>query len=337
MILRKRLSEPTGYLNFLLFLIPLWIFLLNALSIFDAQIRSVSSSQRALSWTVLFPLCIFFLALHMYCWRGYEGKRRKYFCAMATVLFLLLVLFGVVFLRLDQPYPPIDMKLWFEISTGLFFVLFFIHSISYESLDTTAAIFLIGLLYGIILENGGIVLGFFRETGFHIYISFLPAPLFTSLGWCNVFYICRFCAHLISGRKTSDERMPQERGSLMSRDVLSFALIVTISALFLDIQLDPFATHHRLWVWNEELNPFFGGVPFINFSAWLSAVFPFAFAFRSLERRKNDSGKLFSIKLLISLPLVLMAAIFLVLSLTLICEGYASVSMRMFLVAGSFL
>ncbi len=337
MILKKRLSGPFRLLSSIWFFLPLCILILNALSIFDVQVRSIPSSQRALSWTVIFPLCVSMLAFHMHCWKRAAEMRRQYVSTTITFLLFLLVFFGIVFIRADQPYPSLDMKMLFEISTGLFFVLFLIHSISYESIDTTVALFVIGFLYGIILENGGIMLGFFRETGFHAYIPFLPAPLFTSLGWCNVFYSCRFCAHLIFGRNKSSADIAQEREKPTFRKALSFAVIVTISALFLDFQLDPFATHHKLWIWNEELIPFFGGVPLINFTAWLSAIFPFAFTIEFLERSEKYKERKFSLRLLVLLPLVLLTAVFLVLSLTFICEGYTSASMKIFLGAGGLL
>ena len=45
------------------------------------------------------------------------------------------------------------------------------------------------LLYGMVLENGGIWLGYFSEMNYRYYLGPLPAPLATMSGWVTVFYI----------------------------------------------------------------------------------------------------------------------------------------------------
>ena len=50
-----------------------------------------------------------------------------------------------------------------------------------------ATFFGVTFVYGLMLENGGIVMRFFYEPSFRLYLGPLPAPLCTMLGWCVVF------------------------------------------------------------------------------------------------------------------------------------------------------
>ncbi|MEW5806122.1 MAG: carotenoid biosynthesis protein [Acidobacteriota bacterium] len=305
---------------------------MNALSIFDAQLRSFSLSQRILSWMAIFPLSAALLAFVVHVRKKCKCGKRRYLLVASFFFIFFLVLLGIILLRRNVPYKEIDVKLWFEISTGLAFLFYLLHCLYYEGMDASFALFVVGLLYGGILENGGILLGFFKEEGFHVYLPFLPAPLFTTLGWCNVFYSCRFLAGQLF--KEERDRLDNcERTGEWSRwlEPFSFALTLTVFALFLDLQLDPYATHHGLWIWNEGLNPFLGGVPLVNFTAWVSAVFPFALVFRLLERNRKEKDGILSIHLLIRMPLIILLAVLMVLSIIFLLEGYDSPAMRILL------
>lgn len=315
------------------FLLPLWLFTLNALSIFDGMMKCSSPYQRGLSWIVIFPLAASILSFLARFLRTYRGKEKwKQVNPLALFFSLVFILLALTAAGWGEDHSGKDLHLWFEVSTGLAFFLYVIHSLTYEGRDKTISLFGIGLIYGLILENSGVLLGFFTEEQFHVYIPYLPAPFFTALGWCNVFYSCRFLVLSF----LSENKDVVHRGIIRGRWGrgrlhVRFAFLLTLFALLLDLQLDPFATYHKLWIWNDTLKDFFGGVPLINFTAWVSAIFPFSLIFSCLETREKTGGGKVSLRLLTALPIILFLASVMVLSWTTILEGIHSSAMKIFM------
>lgn len=160
----------------------------------------------------------------------------------------------------------------------------------------------VGLVYGLILENGGVALGFFSEDQFRIRIPLFPAPLATSLGWCLVFYPLWHAAPLLAGARAT---------------ALRRALVATGMALALDLQLDPVATAAGFWSWPPSPPPVLRGVPAVNFCAWFAAVLPFAHA--AFKARQGEG--IAAARLARELPRVLLQALTLVIAALAVVEA----------------
>ena len=148
-------------------------------------------------------------------------------------------------------------------------------------------------IYGLILENAGIYMGFFFEPSFRLYLGPLPAPLCTMIGWCVVFYVTVAVVQQLAAwvpwlGKTAWRR----------------ALATTMLALSLDAQLDPLASMSGVfWRWNELLPPVLLGVPVINYAAWFGAFLPYSyFVYKTLDR-DDWSPKQKNLQLLLRVPL----------------------------------
>src|SRR5438477_403367 len=83
------------------------------------------------------------------------------------------------------------------------------------------------LIYGALLENGGILLGFFHETNLKLtLVRPLVAPVATMVGWCIVLYMATFVVWQVRGWVPA----------LCRRPLLS-ALLVGVIATMLDLQI----------------------------------------------------------------------------------------------------
>jgi hypothetical protein len=136
--------------------------------------------------------------------------------------------------------------------------------------------FLLGpvFLYGLLLENGGIALGYFSELNYRWYLGALPAPLATMSGWVTVFYLVLWVMW---------ETRRQLGQTQWRTPILVFA--GTSAALLLDLQIDPLATAVGFWTWSPFLTPGPWGVPLLNFVAWSAAIIPFAWAVAQREAK----------------------------------------------------
>ncbi len=100
---------------------------------------------------------------------------------------------------------PMNGGTFYEFSQFVWFIIFLIHCYKTHGKWPTIQIFVIGMIYGLILENGGPIQipslgfpGFFFENCYNIYlfqifgygIRVSLVPLATQLGWPYVFYIC---------------------------------------------------------------------------------------------------------------------------------------------------
>jgi uncharacterized membrane protein len=201
--------------------------------------------------------------------------------------------------------PQLDPETLFRLTewtAAAAFLLLGAHAWRVAPPGTAPAIFGVGLLYGLILENGGVALGFFAEDGFHLRLPGFPAPIATTVGWCLVFYPLWATVPRLAGARAGPGRR---------------AAVATAIALLQDLQLDPPATAAGFWVWHPSLPPQVRGVPVVNFTAWFSAVLPFAWAaFAATRDGRLDAGRLAR-----RLPAVLVAALVLVLAVTAAAEA----------------
>lgn len=128
------------------------------------------------------------------------------------------------------------------------------------------------LVYGMLLENGGIWLGYFSEMNYRLYLGPLPAPMATMSGWVTVFYIITWSTWEL--KKLS----PRLRAS-----VPLTTLVAVSAALCFDLQVDPLATEVGFWKWHPSLHQGWLGVPLLNYAAWTAAVIPFAWLIAKRE------------------------------------------------------
>lgn len=152
-----------------------------------------------------------------------------------------------------------------------------------------------GMFFGIGLENGGILMGYFAEHGYHVYLPGLPAPVATMIGWPVVIYLADQQGRLWL------RLFPALRDGGLPR-ALAYAALITVVAVAADAQIDPYATRIGLWTWRADLalGPHWFGVPLLNYLAWTAAILGFAAA--TIVWYSHWSGRLgFGLRTLASL------------------------------------
>ena len=169
--------------------------------------------------------------------------------------------------------------------------------------------FVAGAVYGLALENSGISMGYFSETNYRMYVPLTHTPVSSVAGWCTIFYPSVFIAETLI-----------QRTRLFGKGILASALLVSVIALSTDLHFDHLATLLNMWTWHPKLPPFFLGVPLVNFTSWLTAVFAYALAYFYLERLPWSARRK-GIAILASVPAMLVIAAILNLALTGMLEG----------------
>ncbi|MGH7676927.1 MAG: carotenoid biosynthesis protein [Gemmatimonadaceae bacterium] len=147
-------------------------------------------------------------------------------------------------------------------------------------------------LYGLLLESSGITLGYFTEPGYYLYVPWTSTPVAAVAGWCTIYYPSVFIAESLG------EAAPAPR-----RRALVMALLTAVIALCSDLHFDPVATALGFWVWNERLTAAFLGVPLVNFTSWLTAVFGFAVVYFVILGREW-SVRVRTLALVLAVPLM---------------------------------
>ena len=179
-----------------------------------------------------------------------------------------------------NPADPSSLRLPFELIAIAWAVVLFLHCLRDRGWRVVAVFFLGAGLYALMLENIGIALGYFRESGYHLYVPFTAVPLAVVAGWCTVFYPCAYIGEALAMRFPAAMRFGG----------LPVALGIAAIALSTDLHFDPVATVLGLWNWDERLPSFFLGVPLVNFTSWFAAVFGFAAVYVYVERRRLASA-----------------------------------------------
>ncbi len=189
------------------------------------------------------------------------------------------------------------LRLVFEYSQFAWCLALAAHAYLTRGSRALIAFFVIGLVYGVMLENTGITLGFFSELRYDWYLPRLPAPLATMLGWSMIAY----CGVWIAG---AFGRFFPWLGSTPMR----LAAVASVVALCVDVQLDPVASLDGVyWKWNSLLPRWFLSVPFCNFAAWIGAYPLFAWAYFSLQRVKDLTEDQRNWRLLARVPVLAVA------------------------------
>lgn len=263
---------------------PVVIVWVTGLGMLETALHAMEPPLMAAAWLSLVPLATALILL----WFASSKERLRTFLAWSLALAAGYAISWI-------PHTTVSLsigthRLIYEISVFIEFILILLHARTWLRKADWSWIFGITLVFGVILENGGIFMGFFREEGYFLYLPGLPAPAATMLGWVNVLY-CGFFAveRILPGMK------PVWRG-----------LVCTGIALSMDIPFDPVATRLSWWVWNRELTLSIWGVPAVNYVAWFWALFPYAWCYYRVRMSKglSEGGKMALLSALIPVILV---------------------------------
>lgn len=232
----------------------------------------VQPPRVAATATVLFPL---FWAV-MY----YAIGRRATRPDRALLAWLCLAAPAVAFVwwlparLIWTPADPSSVRLAFEVLAILWVLILIVHCRRERGWPGVSVFFIVGAIYGFLLENSGISLGYFTESGYHLYVPFSRTPLSSVAGWCTIFYPSVFIAESLL------DRLPAIR-----RRVVWYAALVALIAVSSDLHFDHVATALGMWTWNPLLPAFFLGVPLVNYTSWVTSVFAFACVYYFIARR----------------------------------------------------
>ena len=279
---------------------PIWFIYISAIGLLHVGLASfpeegfaaLGFSRLAFVPTIAFPMAwfvgIFVLRIRRSTRLEHRWKAYAALAALAVGVPLLITAF-------HRPHPLSHDALASMFETAqLFWVgVFMVHVVLRRGWHALALFFGVTFIYGLILENTGIIMGYFFEPSFLLYLGPLPAPFCTMLGWCVVFYVT------IAAVEQLAEWIPWLAAKAWRK-----ALATTALALSMDAQLDPLASMSGVfWSWNELLSPEILGVPVINYAAWFGAFLPFSYFFFSLQDRKDLSPRQRSWELSLRIPL----------------------------------
>lgn len=291
--------------------LPAWMFFVYGVLLLNTELTNFSPARGDLAHTVVFPLLVFVIYQVLRFTHG-TGSRRM-------VISSLLLAFGlptlIFFWHTPSPLSHDGLLRIYEWSNFAWAALIVWHLWSHQRTHV-ALFFGVGLLYGAVLENGGIILGFFHETNLtDTMVRPFVAPVATMIGWSVVLAMATFVTWGLR------KRLPWLR-----RSALLSALAVGTFATLLDLQIDPIATAVGCWVWHETLPGWFHGVPLVNFVAWMCALVPFGYVmFRVQERRGLGDGAAWGPEDLLALlkwsPAGLVCAALSFIGVTLLLEG----------------
>ena len=211
------------------------------------------------------------------------------------------------------PDAPMFQGLSYEFSAIIMAVITAIHCYCKRGRWDTIKIFGVGLVYGLVLENGGPMHlpalgfeGYFYEENYKLYLfeffghgkRISLVPICTHLGWPVVFYVAVLFW----------ERICQAFPRVRRRLWLS-SLIITSSGLLFDLNFDILATRFNWWVWHERYSELWFGVPLINYIAWFWAVVVFGWCWVWLHQRPGWSQRKITAYLAASVPVMWVVAL----------------------------
>ena len=301
-------------------LVPAWYIWLQAFSLLDTEVRLLAPPRYDLAPTVIFPLA-WFAAYYLV--KPAQSPARNLRRAILLVTLSCALPLVLILVVLDSaPRPPEVLMRQAELARLITAAMLALHCAFVVSGAAFVKFFAVGLLYGAILESGGIMAGFFSEPGYLLYIPGIPAPFVNIVGWSITVYLSVYV-----WQRILDRFRPQRFKTAV------FALGVTAIALCQDLQIDPYATQCAWWIWHESLPPYFLGVPLLNFLAWIAAILPFAWLYYSIETKPGitETGRV--VRLFLVIPVALVVALAIVLLLTLMFRGPRSPDIEIFATA----
>ena len=250
--------------------LPLVNYALYALGIAHAEITNLPVQRLDLVLTAIFPMLVP-LVIYGLRWKQSSGLEKRValgVCVGVPILIGLNLGFSPrVVLSRDE------LRNIYELAAILNTVILMVHAWTHHPRWLA---FFLGpcLAYGLLLENGGILLGYFSEMNYRWYLGPLPAPIATVSGWVTVYYIITWSVW------EAKKCLPK-----LNQSALGPALIAVAAALCFDLQVDPLASEVGFWTWHPSLMQGWLGVPLLNYAAWSGAVFPFAWL---LFRRESQ-------------------------------------------------
>ncbi|MCC6159135.1 MAG: FAD-binding oxidoreductase [Deltaproteobacteria bacterium] len=303
--------------------LPIWFFYLEAIGLLHFLVANVPRAEFdrigipvcSFALTTVFPL---FWVVAYYIERVRNSKRLAPFGPSKYVVPAVIATIPVVVYAWYAALPFFRFELrmsslvrFFELMQLFWIGAFIVHVGVKKRAAGLVTFFVVCWVYGTILENGGIVMGYFFEPGYRFYLGRLPAPFATMMGWCLAFYACIWIAEFWR------ERFPALKGS-----VIGSALLITTLAISLDLQLDPLASLSGVfWRWNEHLPPWFLSVPFVNYVAWFCAFLPFAYAYFLILNRTDLNASMKNWNLLKLVPNVCVIAALMFFGIMAVAEG----------------
>lgn len=261
--------------------LPAWFYFFYGTLLLNTALTNFSPPQTQTAWTCAFPLSVFVVFTLVRAWRAPDVESRMLLLLGSLAPAVLMPLLIMAWHR-PSPLHGEQLLYWYELSNFFWAGLMIWHAARAKR-GHLGLFFGAALLYGAVLENGGILIGFFHETNLTLTLvrPFL-APIATMVGWCVVLYMSTFVVW----------RLRTWLPLLRESNALS-ATLVALGATLLDLQIDPLATAAGCWVWDASLPAFFHGVPLVNFVAWMCALWPFAWLqFRWQDKAMiRDSGR----------------------------------------------
>lgn len=273
--------------------LPVLFVLYTAFHLMISSITWLSPPRPEWAWTIAFPLfwVFSFVWVRIYINDDLPNKNGIFYVFIS----MLAAGFVAVFILAEPAGLTMDQIIFQHEHTTYFWVaLLMLHCIVIYGVEGFIKFFVIGLLYGALLESSGIQLGFFFEPDYHWYAPEILRPIFrapvtTILGWTTVFYPTYFITEKIFDKIGVSNKLIR-------------AVNASLVALSIDLQVDPVASEVGLWRWNEKLHPGFLGVPTLNFVSWFWAVIPFAYMVFYVTGRTEWTMRKRIIVLLISVP-----------------------------------
>lgn len=291
--------------------LPAWMFFIYGQLLHNAVLTNFEPPKTELAYTVIFPMSVFVLYQVVRFIHGDASRRLLLVSlALATVLPTL-----TYFVHTPSPLERDTLLRIYEWSNFVWAALL-MFNLWWQHRSHLILFFGVAFLYGMVLENGGILLGFFHETNLtETMVKPFVAPFATMVGWSVVLTMATFVVWELR------LRLPWLR-----RSALSSGVLVGVFATFLDLQIDPIATGIGCWVWHESLPGWFHGVPLVNFIAWLCALVPFGYVMFRLQDIRGITdrapwGRRDLVSLLAWSPAGLVLAAVAFIAATLIIEG----------------
>jgi len=248
--------------------LPAYFFIYNGLVLLYMSLSWLDPPETEMTWVVIFPLLTGYLYYVVRIHLDNKIKNKRFWLLLLAILLVGLTL-GIKSIASPVMIGPTwenhiyRIKIVYEFSNLIWLFFIFTHCCWRLGLKGMARYFGVAFLYGVLLENGGITIGYFFEEGYTLYAPFLSAPVVTMFGWPVIFYTAI----------TIYEKFAEFFTSLGRRPIVLRAMLIFLIALSMDIYLDPLAVKFGFWTWNEAgMKPFNQEQPF-SFSVILSSIF----------------------------------------------------------------
>lgn len=303
--------------------LPIWFVYLQAIGLLNFIMANVPKSQFletgfSRHWFALtaLPPLLWFYAYYRNRLRHTErdiDKTRVHKWILGVTFGVPL---GIWLIYTILPFGWFDLhndgiRSMFEFMQLFWVAMFIVHVLYHGGLGKFTTFFIVAWVYGLLLENSGIIMGYFFEPGYKYYLGPLPAPFATMMGWCLVFYCCIWITEYFR------QYIPRLRQS-----VLLSSLFTTAIALSLDGQIDPLASlSGYFWNWATILPDWWLNVPFCNYAAWFGAFMAFSLVYFYFFDREDLNIWQRNIRIFLYVPMIVFLAGGLWMALMIVYEG----------------